>query len=162
MTTNHLITITDKRSLGTRMNWEYGEHSGTITFPDEGPTDIQWDGEAPDDWEDIEARVEDEASSFLPTFPDNVAKTPNTDRARLVDNYVTPPRPFLVAGVEVVPIYVSRKEEQTKNRVLLYLNYIEGRIWDAIRRLEESQQEGAIEDLKQLRQEINVRRQRPD
>lgn len=45
--------------------------------------------------------------------------TPNTDRSRLVDHH-TPQgtRPVLVYGVEVVPIYVSRKEERTKNQLL--------------------------------------------
>jgi hypothetical protein len=52
--------ITNSHSMGERMNWEHGEHSGTITFPGEerGPVDIQWDGDCPDDWEEIEAAVE--------------------------------------------------------------------------------------------------------
>ena len=53
--------------MGERMNWEHGEHSGTITSPEEerGPVDIQWDGDCPDDWEEIEAAVEAAAADRL-------------------------------------------------------------------------------------------------
>lgn len=37
--------------------WEYGSHSGRITFEDRR-TIIEWDGEAPDNWEDIEEILE--------------------------------------------------------------------------------------------------------
>ena len=55
------ITITNRQSTGSRMNWEHGEHSGNITFPDEerGLIYIDWDGDCPDDWEDIEACIEE-------------------------------------------------------------------------------------------------------
>jgi hypothetical protein len=59
--------ITNGQSLGERMNWEHGEHSGTITFPGEerGPVDIQWDGDCTENWEEIEAEVERAASDSL-------------------------------------------------------------------------------------------------
>lgn len=43
-----------------RMKWEHGEHSGTIKFTadERGPVEIEWDGDCPDDWEEIEERVE--------------------------------------------------------------------------------------------------------
>ena len=52
--------ITDRKPLGERARWEYGDHSGTITFPGEerGPVDIQWDGDCPDNWEEIEEQIE--------------------------------------------------------------------------------------------------------
>ena len=59
------MTITNRQSLGERMNWEHGEHSGTISFPsgERGPVDIQWDNDPPDNYEEIEALVEAEASN---------------------------------------------------------------------------------------------------
>ena len=59
--------ITNIQSLGHRMKWEHGDHSGTITFPGEerGPVHIQWDDECPEDWEEIEAAVEAAASAKL-------------------------------------------------------------------------------------------------
>jgi len=43
-----------------RMRWEHGEHSGTITFPenDREPAHIEWDGDCPDEWEEIEEQIE--------------------------------------------------------------------------------------------------------
>jgi hypothetical protein len=59
--------ITDSHSLGDRMSWEHGEHSGTITFPGEerGPVYIDWDGDLPDNWEEIEAEIEQQAAQSL-------------------------------------------------------------------------------------------------
>jgi hypothetical protein len=59
------MTITNRQSLGEHMNWEHGEHSGTISFPSEerGPVDIQWDNDPPDNYEEIEALVEAAASN---------------------------------------------------------------------------------------------------
>jgi hypothetical protein len=59
--------FTNCRYIGERIDWEHGEHSGTITFPGEerGPVDIQWDNECPDDWQAIEEIIEKEASIHL-------------------------------------------------------------------------------------------------
>lgn len=51
----------------SRMRWEHGEHSGTITFPEDchEPTRIEWDGDPPDDWEEIEELVEAAATDAI-------------------------------------------------------------------------------------------------
>ena len=51
----------------TRLAWEYGEHTGTITFPadERGPVRIEWDGPCPEDWEEIEERVVDDAAGYI-------------------------------------------------------------------------------------------------
>ena len=47
------------RTTDSLMTWEHGEHSGTITFPSDerGPVKIDWDGDCPEDWEDIEEEL---------------------------------------------------------------------------------------------------------
>jgi hypothetical protein len=66
-----LAIITDVRSPGERMNWQHGEHTGTIAFPmdERGPVDIQWDNNAPDNWEEIEQAIERAASDSLCAKP---------------------------------------------------------------------------------------------
>lgn len=52
----------------SRMKWEHGEHSGTITFPEDyhEPTRIEWDGDPPDEgWEEIEVLVEAAAADAI-------------------------------------------------------------------------------------------------
>lgn len=57
--------ISNARSLGERMDWEYGEHSGTITFPGEerGPEVIEWFTDCPDNYAEIEEIIIQTASS---------------------------------------------------------------------------------------------------
>jgi hypothetical protein len=48
---------------GSTQYWTHGDHSGMITFPQDerGPIEIEWDGDCPKNWEDIEECVEREA-----------------------------------------------------------------------------------------------------
>ena len=56
-----------KLEVPSRMSWECGDHTGTITFPDDerGPVDIEWDNDCPDNWEGIEAKVAAVAIDYL-------------------------------------------------------------------------------------------------
>jgi hypothetical protein len=58
------VRITERHSP-LFMEWEIGDHSGTIEFSknEREPARIEWRGELPDDWEEIERRVEDAAAA---------------------------------------------------------------------------------------------------
>jgi hypothetical protein len=65
------IRLTNKRTLGERYDWEavedHGDHeevvgSGTVTTPPSdmrGPTQVEWDDDMPDCWEDIEDKIKE-------------------------------------------------------------------------------------------------------
>ena len=63
------ITFTNRQTT-ERLDWESGEHSGSITFSErevwvQRDVWVQWDGDCPDDWEDIEAQITAAAGEYL-------------------------------------------------------------------------------------------------
>jgi hypothetical protein len=58
----------DNKQTTERLDWESGEHSGSITFypsSHEREVWVQWDDVLPDDWEDIEERIIAAAGEYL-------------------------------------------------------------------------------------------------
>lgn len=55
----YTVVVHELGSLGVRASWEVGGHTGTIVFSgdERGRTQIDWDDELPDNWEDIEEQV---------------------------------------------------------------------------------------------------------
>jgi len=56
-------------SDSTRLDWDHGDYSGTITIPADchsGPVDIEWhDQDLPENWEEIEEIITNEAHEHL-------------------------------------------------------------------------------------------------
>ena len=50
-----------------QLDWEYGEYSGTITFPydDRAPVVIEYAGAPPEHWERLEDEIERAASDKI-------------------------------------------------------------------------------------------------